>query len=172
MLIVDKRTNKQTKLHFKTCPICKKNFGAYLITRKVCSKICKNKLNSIQKTNHTYRQCLTCGKDFKHQPSEDKRGSKHIFCSISCKYPNKKLNLPRGQYHSYDGYIVLNTTPDGRKQIKLHRYMMEQFLGRKLLSSEIVHHINNNKLDNRIENLQIMTKSEHNILHRSMEKNQ
>lgn len=48
-----------------------------------------------------------------------------------------------------------------------HRWIMEEYLGRKLLSTEIVHHINENKLDNRIENLQIMKITEHLRLHKT-----
>ncbi len=38
---------------------------------------------------------------------------------------------------------------------------MEEKIGRKLLRSEIVHHINGIKNDNRPENLIIMTQKEH-----------
>lgn len=46
-----------------------------------------------------------------------------------------------------------------------HRWLMEQALGRKLNSDEIVHHRNENKMDNDVGDLKIMTRSEHAKLH-------
>lgn len=42
-----------------------------------------------------------------------------------------------------------------------HRVIIENHLDRKLLKTEIVHHLNGNTLDNRFENLIITTLSEH-----------
>jgi hypothetical protein len=46
-----------------------------------------------------------------------------------------------------------------------HRIVARNMLGRDLKKGEIVHHINGNRHDNRPENLQVMTQSEHCALH-------
>ena len=52
-----------------------------------------------------------------------------------------------------------------RTNRKWARAIMERHLGRKLLTSEHVHHINRDFTDNRIENLAVLSNSEHARLH-------
>ena len=47
---------------------------------------------------------------------------------------------------------------------------MEELLGRKLLSSEIVHHIDGDKSNDDINNLYLCSASDHTLLHDSLEK--
>jgi len=55
---------------------------------------------------------------------------------------------------------------NGRKK-DLHRHLMEQKLGRKLHFDEVVHHIDENKLNNDLSNLEIKTRSEHSRGHKT-----
>lgn len=139
----------------KICPVCNKEFRAQRSTIHCCSYACGGKRRSMPKIF-----CIQCGILFKGQNSRTK------LCSIPCKIlfrtgkPHSKTT-PGCWYEKGYRMIQLN-----KKPIKEHRYIMERFLGRKLLDSEIVHHKNHNKTDNRIENLEVLTRGEHSRLHR------
>lgn len=53
----------------------------------------------------------------------------------------------------------------GKRMMRVHRIVMMAFLKRELAENEHVHHINFNKLDNRIENLQLLSRAEHLKIH-------
>ena len=71
--------------------------------------------------------------------------------------------------NSYHGYVVKRIWNNRHKGewITQHRYNMEQCLDRKLLKSEIVHHIDMDKTNNDINNLWYCTRSQHKIAHNS-----
>lgn len=68
-----------------------------------------------------------------------------------------------------DGYISIynpshiSSNKDG--YVMEHVLVMESKLGRTLLKNEVVHHINEKRRDNRLENLKLMTASEHMSYH-------
>ena len=69
-----------------------------------------------------------------------------------------------GPYERKDGRLhVLKYFEDGTRRTQSYpRHLMEQHLGRELAADEHVDHINNDKTDNRIENLQILSPAENN----------
>lgn len=75
------------------------------------------------------------------------------------------VNWNGGRATNADGYILVlcpshpNSRPTG--YILEQRLVMAQHLGRVLLPNELVHHINQNRTDNRIENLVLITRSGH-----------
>ena len=70
-------------------------------------------------------------------------------------------DMPKGFYMSTMGYYVYSPTGKTEDRILYHRYVMEQHLGRKLRSDEIVHHKDEDKLNNDISNLEIMDRAQH-----------
>lgn len=76
-------------------------------------------------------------------------------------------NWRGGKTHNAAGYVEIRT--DVNKHQYEHRVIMEKFLGRKLLSTEHIHHMNGDKTDNRIENLELLSNSDHIRLYHAME---
>jgi len=52
-----------------------------------------------------------------------------------------------------------------RKQVRLHRYLMEQKIGRKLGYNEIVHHLDEDIWNNDLSNLEIVSRANHILIH-------
>lgn len=112
--------------------------------------------------------CKECGKE-----SEKYNREGSLFCDRKCYMDWKRLNPNKKAYKekvliSGYYYIYKPSHPNaikGGRYIGEHRFNLEEKIGRLLTSDEIAHHINGDRLDNRQENLEVMTIGEHNSHH-------
>ena len=115
------------------------------------------------------KECVVCGKEFSVKPSLDRIKC----CSAECGYKSKvqrgilKMeNHPYwkgGSYVDKDGYRMIRVGTWYRKE---HRVIMEGLIGRKLKRREVVHHWDENRLNNAPENLCLFrSQSAHMSLH-------
>lgn len=109
------------------------------------------------------KTCEQCGNEYQKRRSEAYwQFEERRFCSRPCADIGKRTT--RVPDNEFKARYRQKKTPDG-KRVLLHRWVMEQHLGRKLETWEQVHHINHNRLDNRIKNLEVVSSAEHGLRH-------
>lgn len=164
----------------KNCLICKKPFKcpkSHFARRKYCSRSCKAFLMK-GKPFFDSTGIPSWNKGTKGLMNPWNKGKKNVISSNT-----RKLMSEARKKHSHEkhprwkggkritrGYIMIFSPDHPYKNanncVYEHRLVMEKFLDRYLLPCEVVHHINKNKLDNRIENLMIFnTNKDHMLFH-------
>mgnify|MGYP003309511310 CR=1 FL=1 len=116
-------------------------------------------------------------KHTKNAKAKISKGNKNKIISVETRLKMAAASTKGGigyKKKRTDGYIAVYfpdhpcSSKDG--YIMEHILVAEALLGRHLNSNECVHHKNKKRNDNRKENLQVMTKSEHLALHRKERK--
>jgi hypothetical protein len=162
--------NKVLKLNCETCGGSFHPEYGREKTSRYCSKSCYHE-GRWGKTPPN--SCLTCGKDISDTGDRSQK-----FCSVKCTGEWRSQNI-RGENHpTYQGAIAYGRDnryrarrspdhpfADSKGYVMEHRLVVEDALGRILDPGEVVHHINEEPADNRIENLEVMTTAEHDRLH-------
>jgi hypothetical protein len=107
------------------------------------------------------KECVSCGGVFSRESCKrvsDFKAKK--YCSRQCYFKdNTGVNhwfWKGGVKTRPDGYIR-----DSKTDKYIHRIVMENYLGRELLNTEHIHHIDGNPKNNNIDNLMVLSNSEH-----------
>ena len=120
----------------------------------------------------TEKACLTCQTKFASYPSQ-----KQKYCSMDC-YPRpgwvgdsekrsgaENTNWRGGRTTDGRGRTIVHAPDERGGRVYEYRLLAAIKIGRPLMSGEVVHHIDGDVTNNALDNLQVMTQSEHMTLH-------
>lgn len=187
------------KGEIKQCVKCGKEFRvppSRAEKAKYCSQRCH--YEDDRPSTQLWRLCERCGKAFQTWPAWEKRGGGK-YCSYSCfneiprepRFGKENSNWKGGKTRHSDGYWYIRAYGhpfSSSGYILEHRLVAENHLrqndphnaalieigGNLYLSPKYdVHHADGDRMNNVIENLKVLTKSEHKKLHedqKSMER--
>lgn len=158
--------------------------------RNYCSRKCLGAANGLRLKKHKKMICDYCGQEFEYIKRHENR-NRHFFCSRECSYKfkekkvtvecdwcgrtllRKQSDVKRNNnnfcsfdcYRDYKNFVEegsYNQTTDGKA---VYRRVYEVAHGVKLHSNNEIHHIDGDHTNNSIENLALMSKSEHSKIH-------
>lgn len=123
-----------------------------------------------------WTQCPECNVERWQQVSWLRSNSSGTPICVSCAHHKGPSSVwwRGGRCLSSDGYVNLTisglpagdqklalATSANKRTVREHRFVVAKALGRPLTSSEIVHHRNSNRSDNRLANLRLATRGSH-----------
>ncbi|HEX5519919.1 MAG TPA: HNH endonuclease signature motif containing protein [Candidatus Nitrosocosmicus sp.] len=148
----------------------------------ICKCGCGQPLVNFTGSNGLLRKYI-----YKHRKNKPIIPKEVNYCACGC---NRKTTLYKGRYRKYilghngkganngcwkggrifDGrywrlYMPWHPNANKKGKVYEHVWIMSRHLKRPLMKGEEIDHINEDKTDNRIENLRIMTKPQHTSRH-------
>lgn len=99
---------------------------------------------------------------------ERSRASRIVFLEMARKAHIAPIGTKRLHNTGSTTYYVIKVADKGKWPYE-HRIVMSQMIGRSLTDNEHVHHRNHDTLDNRPDNLELLTAGAHSRLHHSID---
>lgn len=138
------------------CEIGKEGWGKYALTP--CPDCGIERWIPLRKSRPRWLFCGSC-----MAKRNQVRNTKGLRITTGAKNFNWKGGRAKGK----DGYMLHllpdHPSADSKGYVSEHRFVMEQKIGRYLTPKEHVHHINGIRSDNRVENLELISPSNHAI---------